>query len=666
MRLKRAYTREMRPIRGISLLLSLVIAALPAGAQLKTGVATDAAAGGTGSSAGSALNSGSGPSIAPIGGAVLALPLSNAPFSPSVPVPISNSIPAASERAAAPAILAPAASQPDVRPFGVELEYALTGTPQDTKQIPEEAYTGPLDAAAARFGLPGKPVVGEDLKYQAGHKMAEIPNYDGSESSRWKTVPEETEGRLYDGVELVTPPLKGEADERALIATHRYLMGSGHYRRGYSSSAHFTFDVSDLISKDGDASRLVDAILFIEMSWPKLFAAASPLRYGTIVNRFSVPLAVDQPELLNELAALPRAQRSYENVRSIFQRHHTAEIALSGSIVNAWKMRAANYGKLFGLQSGYEEKRIPVIEFRVADLPEGEELARQRRLFDAVLSRAPQIDRFESPFKSGRVFAALNSEIAAQDRGAYKDFLGTVGLEPEQYPFLGRLGESLTGGGDIALLALRAAAASAFPGGLPPNSSAAMSALDLIDSLLESDDPVVRRFAAAALISRPDAEVMPRAAELIRSDDESLHLSAVDALWGRQVDGVWPVLTWAATEGSSTARYWAYVALHGRDDARAAVLLRRGLSDPDQRIRELAWDALANSRTPESARVLEEMIGEEYPDEIRDAAWSMLRARNDSFAREIVRRRAGRGGAAMTKAPPRSLYRRFVNWYIGR
>ncbi|MFI5350099.1 MAG: HEAT repeat domain-containing protein, partial [Elusimicrobiota bacterium] len=567
----------------------------------------------------------------------------------------------------------PAAGRPDVRPYGVELEYALVRTPADTTQIPGEAYSGALDAAAARFGLTGKPVVGADTKFNLGHKTAEIPDYDGGQGLHWKAVPEETEGRLLDGVELVTPPLRGAADERALIETNRDLLKGGVYRRGYSSSGHITYDVSDLISKDGDASRLVDAILFIEMSWPKLFAAASPYRYGTIVNRFTVPLAVDQPELLNELAALPREKKSYENVRAIFQRHHAAEVALSGAPMNAWKMRAANYGKLFGLQQGYEEKSLPVIEFRIADLPEGEEFARQRRLFDAVLSNAPRIDRFESPFKSGRVFSDLNGEITAQDRGAYRDFLTKIGLQESLYPFLGRLGAlpDPSESGKFALHALRAAAAAALPGGLTPDESAAGSALAMIDSLLSSKDPVVRRFAAAALISRPDGELLPRAAALIRDEDESLRFAALDTLWGRRDDGVWPIYEQSASDPSAMVRIWTYLALHGRDDDRATGMLLRGLSDPDEKVRGYAWHALKAARSAGSARALELLLDAQQPDEIRDLAWSALRARDDASAGAIVKRLAGTGAAAI-KTPTRSAvsqpssYRRFVNWILRR
>jgi hypothetical protein len=137
-------------------------------------------------------------------------------------------------------------------------------------------------------------------------------------------------------------------------------------------------------------------------------------------------------------------------------------------------------------------------------------------------------------------------------------------------------------------------------------------------------------------------------------------------LWGRHDDGVWTVLTSAATDASSTARYWAYGALHGRDDDRAAVLLRRGLSDPDSRIRDLGWDALGRSRSVESARVLDQMLDFRQPDSVRDTAWTLLLARDDASAREIVRRRDGGKGAVSMKAPARSLYQRFVNWYLSR
>ena len=380
---------------------------------------------------------------------------------------------------------------------GIELEYALGVTaPEDTRSIPAQAYFGILAGVADRFRLRA-PKLGRDRKYGRGHwTVSAVDERDRS----WKAVPEEVDGRRYDGVELVSPPLSSRAEVEELARVHGELLAGGQYKRGINSSAHFTVGVSHLIGPNGDASKLVDAILFIESHWKEIYAAVAPSRYASIVNRYSVPLAVDQPALLRELAALPREQRTIVRVQALFARYDEAERNLHhGDRVRAWKYRAANYGKLFGLQKGYTDSPLSVIEFRIADLPQEQRLPALSDLFAALVTRAPPQNSFQPPFEGGRDFPMLNAQIESQDQGAYAAFLERLGLERKEYPFPSR-GE----------LAARAAAAAGLEKGI--------------------DQARERRFLAASLQGLSDEVAVPLALVLMDDADLYTRLSVLERL----------------------------------------------------------------------------------------------------------------------------------------
>lgn len=327
--------------------------------------------------------------------------------------------------------------------FGVEMEFASERFLQPkAERIDDSHYKKPLEAVKQAFGGLGSAI--EMLPFEKfPDRQLRKAVYTDPLGRLWQVVPESVNTTGFDGFELVTPPLLAhDADKRQLARAMRLIQRGKEYGKGLRSATHFTFDVSSLLGLEGNASHLVDAILFIETHWKELYAAASPTRYGTFVNRFSVPLAVDQPDLLADLAAMPRTERTLAKVKAVFERYEQHEIALKGGDRHkAWKYRAANYKKLLGLLG---EPQTPIVEFRISDFSTAREVARLGLLFRRALVygayRSPNA-AFVRPFAADAAdLDLLNREIAGQSRERYLHFLETMGLPAEKFPMLGRLG----------------------------------------------------------------------------------------------------------------------------------------------------------------------------------------------------------------------------------
>ncbi|MCM2277777.1 MAG: amidoligase family protein [Oligoflexia bacterium] len=329
--------------------------------------------------------------------------------------------------------------------FGVELEYASENSLQPKLEgIPPTKYVQLLDTVKESFGGGGAAIaLSPWTKYQL--PGAQKASYQDPAGRVWEVVPEAINTTGWDGFELVTPPLESDSDIQLLKGTFRRIREKGEFGKGLRSSMHVTVDVASLVDADGSATRLVDTILFIENHWPEIYGAVSPTRYGTIVNRFSVPLALAQPNLLKELAEMPPAQRSFDNVRALFERYSAQEKLINeGNQTKAWKYRAANYKKLFGLEG---ESPLRVIEFRIADLPtEERDLERSLGIFRNVIEHGaasePQAP-FSNPFEGlthKTTIEKINQKIytgASDER--FQSFLKKIRLSPADHPKFNKL-----------------------------------------------------------------------------------------------------------------------------------------------------------------------------------------------------------------------------------
>ncbi len=259
----------------------------------------------------------------------------------------------------------------------------------------------------------------------------------------WKAVPEYVDSRKRkNGLELVSPPL---TQENVKLAQGARLELRRDFIAGIRSSGHMTYDVSHLVAPNLDATRLVDLIVYIENHWPEIYSALGPSRYGTILNRFAVPLAVNQQELLTDLSRLQ--DRHLPRVAELFARYEERERWLLRDLdAIPFKTRAASYRKIF------DAKGPPyLLEFRLGDLVEPEDFVQADALFRALITRAPDSEPFASirpaftsshrdlrlssnASRSVTQLEPCNAHVQALEDGQYAQFLQQLGLDPQRYP----------------------------------------------------------------------------------------------------------------------------------------------------------------------------------------------------------------------------------------
>ena len=323
--------------------------------------------------------------------------------------------------------------------FGIEVEFASENLIQpDESKIPSHFYEKPLEFVMAAMKDPqGKITLRKWGKRPARFIRSGV--YTDPLGREWQVTPESVNTTGLDGFEFISPPLDREEDKEILKEILRGTMDTGLYGKGIRSSTHVTVDVSHLFSPEGDASQLINTILYIESHWLEIYAAVSPTRYGTIVNRFSVPLAAQHHELLKEMSELAPTARTYQNLKSLFEKYNQAEINMKeGSKDYAWKYRSANYRKLFQLDL---PAMVPVIEFRILDYQKDpERTVSLSELFVRIIERAADLQatkEFVNPFPNqGNQFSrsVLNTIIYSAGEDQYKTFLSELGLDPKIYP----------------------------------------------------------------------------------------------------------------------------------------------------------------------------------------------------------------------------------------
>jgi hypothetical protein len=334
----------------------------------------------------------------------------------------------------------PAFSQSDsFIQYGLEFEFASEVFIQpDPSKISHQSYEKLLSYVKNAF----EDAEGETEILLWEKRSSQKPiyaRYEDPDGRYWKVTPESVNTTGLDGFEFVTPPLKSLDDEKKVREIYEQILNNHEYGPGVRSSVHATFDVSHLISEDGqDASKLIHTILFIENHWPEIYAILSPIRYGTIINTFAVPLAMDQRVLLRKLAELPPENQSYEDLKQLFSEYHERELRLKkGQSNKAWKYRSANYGKLFGLGG---DTPLNVLEFRLLDLDEPEVLFKKIEFLKRLIERAPNLGEgmnFKNPFrgvslKSGLV--RVNQFLYEKNKDDYTQFIKDLDLNLEHYP----------------------------------------------------------------------------------------------------------------------------------------------------------------------------------------------------------------------------------------
>lgn len=277
------------------------------------------------------------------------------------------------------------------RKVGLELEFLGTGIAADSSK--PENFLRLLDYVRAHFG--GWPATTHPWSRYSSVPGLVYAATNDIQNRPWSAVPEKlTSDSLlpsgYDGYELVTPPFTSHGDAVAMQNMMRAIEADGLFVKGRNSSTHFTFDVSDLIELDGNIARLVDVMLYLESRMTDIYRFVKPARYDHVINSYAVPLGLDQKNLLKEIAALPRDQRTMSTVRAIFKKFERQEIRNTRGRSQGWKYRAINYKKLFGLLAGTEP--IPVLEFRIADLLSADEIETVGAFYTELIEKGSQTE----------------------------------------------------------------------------------------------------------------------------------------------------------------------------------------------------------------------------------------------------------------------------------
>ncbi len=495
-------------------------------------------------------------------------------------------------------------SAPDAYPrHGVEVEFvAAKPFPREALASTGYAYVGLLQKVkeAVRGGSPILVAKNEKFKERVALRQASFHDRDGR---TWQVIPEAVDGAMPDvgDFELVTPPLRpGTSDEDALVRALKGIARDGRYVRGGGSSTHYTFDVDHLIETDGNAARLADAILFIESHWRELYAAVSPVRYGTLVNPFSVPLAVDQKELLRELASMPRRERTFDAMKALFERFVSRESVLH--MGDEWKYRAANYGKLFGLRGA---PPLRVLEIRIADFPRPGDTRKVPALFRRILAgKAPfgPQDRFDDPFAgAGTAFERLNAAIAALPAERYQDFLRSLGLSAKDYPRLGRLRGPPPH---------RAPEDAVAPGRLLER--ALLDALPVVHAAWRAEDsgPADDDALLGWLMGRPEIAARRFAAMALKAREGPVSRE----LLGKALEDEYCVVRRLGAD-----------ALRHHDEPETLDLVEKALKDQDGSVREWAADSLYRWKGLKAARLAASALHDSNPGVVYSAVQALMR-----------------------------------------
>ncbi len=333
-----------------------------------------------------------------------------------------------------------------VRRVGIELEFAATGISQRLPQ--DQVFQSLLDLIKTK--IEGGPVTIEEWHRYSPTLELNYGYFLDTKARKWHAVPEimnPLNPYLYDGYELVTPPLENHIEISLIKHLIDEILASGLFRIGPSSSVHYTVEILDLILRNGmplnpgqtilpddDCNQVVNLILFLESNIHFIYYLINPQRYGDWVNKYSLPLLWNHVELLNELARLPAPSRTYSNVRNVFLKYDEAEKTFRNNLARPWKFRSFNYSYIFGLDTPPQG----LLEFRIADLTNGEGFVRNGIILEALIETGSKIrfNEFINPIKYpvliGNMRELSDALRASIDPSKLSDFIKSLDLNDSE------------------------------------------------------------------------------------------------------------------------------------------------------------------------------------------------------------------------------------------
>jgi hypothetical protein len=342
---------------------------------------------------------------------------------------------------------------------GFEIEMASPEVrASDPSKIEDKYYSIPLDIIRNTV-FQGQ---GSDVRVQIipnDPRRLKFGEYDDPSGRKWKVMPEWTNSLKADGFEFVSAPL-ARNEIPSFFEAVEAVISTGQYGVGSQSGFHVNVDVSHHIEAgeirpSTNVTKLVDLILYLESHIIEIYAALSPKRSGTIINRFNVPLAANQQNLLRELADLPSDRRTFQRVKDVFEKHHETEIELmtglfdgdrERAIKNAYKYRAFNYRKLFGLAGA---SQLSIIECRIPDVTLPAQMQSSTDFIVKLVDQGPRLHRnkkFSEPLSekfsnimSNKDFAGISQVVLDFPKEKYRSFTEKLGYTDKELPKLGRI-----------------------------------------------------------------------------------------------------------------------------------------------------------------------------------------------------------------------------------
>jgi len=334
-------------------------------------------------------------------------------------------------------------------PFGLEFEFATEFSQNATintvpkvsgVETPISIFEKPLKILKEVMNEGGDIKIDDWDKYpEKGLKYAHWTDRLGR---KWISEPEWVHFAMPDGVEFVTPVLETDEDLKIIKKFMEKLVEDGDYGKGYRSATHATFGVKSLIKEDGKAPMLVNLILNCEENLLNIYNALTPSRYGGIINRFGIPLSLDYPELFVEISTLARKDQTMPKLKEIFSKYLDKELDLFSDqpdpMVKAFKYRAINYKKLFGL-AGIDQ--VLALEFRMLDMNNPDKTIKDVKYLQSFLKKATtrRQGRFKNPWgrkrrRGGEEYKVFDELIFSHNKLDYQTHLEGLGLKIKNYP----------------------------------------------------------------------------------------------------------------------------------------------------------------------------------------------------------------------------------------
>ena len=185
----------------------------------------------------------------------------------------------------------------------------------------------------------------------------------------WRVEPEYVSHGVYDGYELVSPPMSNASEFAAALHD---VLASGLVGAGERSATHIHVDAQALLQCEAPGLALANLLILSE-NYDEVVRALFGTRHnGGADNEFSLSLQRSHPKLLRQLTALSATERTMTQIVAIFDQHRNHELLrYGGDKTKLWKYLAVSPASLVNLEPDHHRHGSQTggtIEFRAFDV----------------------------------------------------------------------------------------------------------------------------------------------------------------------------------------------------------------------------------------------------------------------------------------------------------